>query len=152
MWIHTNLVYSLQEVANTFTRIFGDKHSLTSRKIHKFKLYAAAIIQILGVDRVGNWLCDIHNFTVSLKDPNLFLDESMQQQGSENNWLRHQAKREENAKLEQLVAGEEELTAKQQARLGALQNAKKRKSKCDRLSRQAQCDALRQKRDDAAHV
>lgn len=76
----------------------------------------------------------------------------MQQQGSDNNWLRHQAKREENAKLEQLVAGEEELTAKQQARLGALQNAKKRKSKCDRLSRQAQCDALRQKRDDAAHV
>ena len=45
--------------------------------------------------------------------------------------MRNQAKREENAKLEQLVAGEEELTAKQQARLGALQNAKKRKSECD---------------------
>ena len=73
----------LQEVANTFTRKFGNKHSLTSRKIHK--LYAVAIIQILGVDRVGNWLRDIHNFTVSLKDPNLFLDESMQQQGSDNN-------------------------------------------------------------------
>jgi len=70
----------LQEVANTFTRKFGNKHSLTSRKIHK--LYAVAIIQILGVDRVGNWLRDINNFTVSLKDPNLFLDESMQQQGN----------------------------------------------------------------------
>ena len=38
----------LQEVANTFTREFGDTHSLTSRKIHK--LYAVAIFRILGIE------------------------------------------------------------------------------------------------------
>ena len=76
----------LQEIANTLTRMFGDRHSLTSRKIPK--LYAVGIIQILGVDRVGNWLRDIHNFTASLREPSLFL-QSMQQRGRENYLARH---------------------------------------------------------------
>ena len=36
-----------QEVATTLTRMFGDTYSMTSPKIHK--LYAVAIIQILGM-------------------------------------------------------------------------------------------------------
>jgi len=137
----------LQEIANTLTRMFGDRHSLTSRKIPK--LYAVGIIQILGVDRVGNWLRDIHNFTASLREPSLFL-QSMQQRGRENylarNRLRRQARREELAALEQLEAGGEVLDDVQLARRDELQSARKRTNEYEQLRRRAK----RQKREDAA--
>jgi len=138
----------LQEIANTLTRMFGDRHSLTSRKIPK--LYAVGIIQILGVDRVGNWLRDIHNITVPLREPSLFL-QSMQQRGRENylarNRLRRRANSAELAALEKLVAGGEVLDDVQLARRDELQSARKRRSEKRKLKDQAnsaELDALKQ--------
>jgi hypothetical protein len=136
----------VQEVANEIMRSSGDKHSLDSRKLHK--LYVVAIVQILGVGLVGNWLRNIHNNTVSLSDPKVFL-QSMQQQGIENERLRKRLKRQEERveldTLEQLVA----VNDVQRARLEVLRStkeadrlrrqtnsAKKRKSEYDRLRKQ----------------
>jgi hypothetical protein len=112
----------VQEVATEFMWSSGDKHSLDSRKLHK--LYAVAIVQILGVELVGNWLRNIHNVTVSLSDPNLFL-QSMQQQGIENKRMRkneaRRLRRQEDsadfATLEQLEEDGVELNDVQRARL-----------------------------------
>ena len=141
----------LQEVANTLTRMFGDTYSLTSHKIPK--LYVVAILQILGVDQVGNWLREIHNITVPLRDPSLFLQISMQQQGRENQREREteirQANRVELDTLEQLVSNHEKLTAEQQARLGVLQSARERvneNNETQRLKRHVK----RQKRQEEA--
>ena len=119
-----------QEVATTLTRMFGDTYSMTSPKIHK--LYAVAIIQILGVDLVGKWLRDIHNITVPLSDPSFL--QSMQQRGRENcrkreyesRRLRHQANSEELAVLEKLLADREVLDDVQLARLEELRSARER--------------------------
>jgi hypothetical protein len=125
----------VEEVANKFMRSSGDKHSLDSRKLHK--LYAIAIVQILGVKLVGNWLRNIHNVTVSLSDPNVFL-QSMQQQGIENNRERKRLKRQKDsaelATLKQLDADGEELAPEERARLEDLQSTKKRKNEAS-LSR-----------------
>jgi hypothetical protein len=80
----------------------------------------------------------------------------MQQQGCENQRKRkretqrlsRQAKSVELAELEQLVDDQVELTAEQQARLVALQSAKKRNSETTLLIYHAK----RQKREDAACV
>ena len=124
----------VEEVATKFMRKSGDKHSLDSRKLHK--LYAVAIVQILGVKLVGNWLRNIHNVTVSLSDPNVFL-QSMQQQGIENNRERKRLKRQKDsaelATLKQLDADGEELAPEERARLEDLQSAKKSKSEADRV-------------------
>jgi hypothetical protein len=137
----------VEEVAKKFMRSSGDKHSLDSRKLHK--LYAVAIVQILGVELVGNWLRNIHNVTVSLRDPNLFL-QSMQQQGIENATVRRRLKRQDDsanlATLEQLVAAGRGLDDEQQVRLEELRKTKKRVNEMQRVRRQAK----RQKREEDA--
>jgi hypothetical protein len=124
----------VQEVANEIMRSSGDKHSLDSRKLHK--LYAVAIVQILGVGLVGNWLRNIHNNTVSLSDPKVFL-QSMQQQGIENKRLRKRLKRQEERveldTLEQLVAAGGGLNDEQGVRLEVLRSAIENKRLRERL-------------------
>jgi hypothetical protein len=137
----------VEEVATKFMRKSGDKHSLDSRKLHK--LYAVAIVQILGVKLVGNWLRNIHNVTVSLSDPNVFL-QSMQQQGIENTQVRLRLKRQEDsaelATLVRLEAAGGGLEDEQQVRLEELRKTKKRKNEMQRVSRQAK----RQKKEEDA--
>jgi hypothetical protein len=133
----------VEEVATKFMRKSGDKHSLDSRKLHK--LYAVAIVQILGVELVGNWLRDIHNVTVSLSDPDVFL-QSMQQQGIENATVRRRLKRQDDsanlATLEQLVAAGRGLDDEQQVRLEELRSAQDRKREADNSRNQQKREVL----------
>jgi hypothetical protein len=150
----------VEEIATEFMRSSGNNHSLDSRKLHK--LYAVAIVQILGVELVENWLRIIHNNTVSLSDPNKFL-QSMQQQGIENARERFRVKRKLKRQkdsanlviLEQLEVAGDVLNDKQRVQLKVLRSARERygahrlrENEARRLRRQkaklAKLDTLKQ--------